>query len=144
MFAQTWSKTEQQVWANRQTFVKRHFFLISVFLSPGWEESSFMSCKPPSPVTPEENSPQEKFQQITWKMSWRSVFWSCWLFLMFYTLDLFDKTNEKSTPLRATRVPENFKYVLDFSALIYFLYRRWKNTWSSASRYLVLSQLVSR
>ena len=25
MFAQTWSKTEQQVWANRQTFVKRHY-----------------------------------------------------------------------------------------------------------------------
>ena len=37
---------------------------------------------------------------------------------MFSTLDLFDKTNEKSTPLRATRVPENFKYVLDFSAFL--------------------------
>ena len=46
------------------------------------------------------------------------------LFLMVSTLDLFDKTDEKSTPLHATRVPENFKYVLDFSALIYFLYRR--------------------
>ena len=103
-----------------------------------------MSCKPPSPVTPEENSLQEKSQQITWKMSWRYSIFVMLLFLMFYTLDLFDKTNEKSTPLRATRVSENFKYVLDFSALIYFLYRRWKNTWSSASRYLVLSQLVSR